>query len=119
MRRFPVVRWMAWGTFSIVFGLTASVAIILAHDSLTYRHPHLENVPTSPLALHPEPGGPKNLPIVSDFVENDEDEFARSCKEKEKLVIVGGGWAAVSLLSKLEPGKYNVTLVAPNNFYLL
>lgn len=55
---------------------------------------------------------------MSDFVEGDEDDFCRELKGKERLVIVGGGWAAVSLLSKLEPGKYNVTLVAPNNFYL-
>lgn len=117
--RHRIVRWALWGTFSIVFGITATVAIILGHDALTYRHPHLGDVPCSKLALHPEPGGPKKLPIISEFVEEgEEDDFARECKGKEKLVIVGGGWAAVSLLSKLDPGKYNVTLVSPSNFYL-
>jgi NADH dehydrogenase len=114
-----ILRWFVFGTFSIVFGLASAIGLVLAHDSLTYRHRDLQKISPSELALHPEPGGPKNLPVVSDYVEGDEDNFTRECKGKERLVIVGGGWAAVSLLSKLEPGRYNVTLVSPNNFYLL
>ncbi|CAO1622589.1 unnamed protein product [Parajaminaea phylloscopi] len=118
LKRHRFLGGLLWGGFSVVFGISATIAIILAHDALTYRHPHLEKVTPSPLALHPQPGGPKNLPIVSEYVEGDEDDSHKQLKEKERLVIVGGGWAAVSLLSKLDPGKYNVTLVAPNNFYL-
>lgn len=118
LHRSRIVRWTLWGTFSIVFGITASIALILAHDALTYRDTHLGDIPTSELALHPQPGGPKNLPIVNEFIEGEEDDFARDLKGKEKLVIVGGGWAAVALLQKLDPGKYNVTLISPNNFYL-
>lgn len=119
LQRHRIVRYCVWGTFSIVFGVSATIAIILGHDAFTYRHVRLGDVPCSPLALHPESGGPKNLPIVSEFVEeSQEDELGKELKGKEKLVIVGGGWAAVSLLSKLDPGRYNVTLVSPNNFYL-
>lgn len=119
LRRHKFIRWTLWGSFSIVFGVVATTAIILGHDALTYRHPCIGDVPTSQLALHPKPGGPKNLPIVTDYIEGDEDEIHQQLKGKERLVIVGGGWAAVSLLSKLDVGKYNITLVSPSNFYLL
>lgn len=118
LKRHKFIKGVLWGGFSVVFGIGASIAVILAHDAMTYGHTNLETVTPSPLSLHPKPGGPKNLPVVSEFVEAEEDDFSRELKGKEKLVIVGGGWAAVSLLSKLEPGKYNVTLVSPNNFYL-
>lgn len=118
LNRHRFLGGLLWGSFSVVFGICASIAIILAHDALTYQHRHLEQVTPSPLALDPQPGGPKNLPIISEYVEGEEDEFQRSLKGKERLVIVGSGWAAVSLLRKLEPGRYNVTLVSPNNFYL-
>ncbi|CAO1639175.1 unnamed protein product [Sympodiomycopsis kandeliae] len=118
LMRHRFLRWGFLGIFSMVFGSASIIGIILAHDALTYRHVHIDDIPTSPLALHPKPGGPKNLPIVSDFVEEDQDEACRQQKTKQRLVIVGGGWAAVSLLSKLDKDKYNVTLVAPNNFYL-
>lgn len=116
LQRHPVVKWTTYCTGSIIFGLSATVAIILGHDALTYHDAHIENVPASPLALHPQPGGPKNLPIVSDFIEGRGKDGKQ--QRKERLVVVGGGWGAVALLSSLDPEKYDVTLVAPNNFYL-
>ena len=103
---------------SIAFGLVATTAIILAHDALTYRESHVGKVPISPLALQPKTGGPKNLPILSSFTEDEQDDTNKELCKKERLVIVGGGWAAVALLKTLDPEKYNVTLVSPNNFYL-
>lgn len=37
---------------------------------------------------------------------------------KRRLVVLGTGWAAVSLLSNLKPGLYDVTVVSPRNYHL-
>lgn len=79
-----------------MFGLTTVLGVVLAHDALTYRESHLDGVPTNPLALHPLPGGPKGLPVVSHWVEEEEDERAKQISQKERLVVVGGGWGGQS-----------------------
>ncbi|SPO28755.1 probable NADH dehydrogenase (ubiquinone), 64 kD subunit, mitochondrial [Ustilago trichophora] len=112
------LRFTGYTIGSIVFGLTATTAIILAHDALTYREAHVDKVPLHPLALEPKKGGPKNLPILSSYAEDEQDEMSKNLAGKERLVIVGGGWAAVGLLKTLDPEKYNVTLISPNNYYL-
>ena len=112
------LRYTGFAVGSIVFGLTATTAIILAHDALTYREAHVDKVPLHPLALEPKKGGPKNLPILSSYAEDEQDELNKKLAGKERLVIVGGGWAAVGLLKTLDPEKYNVTLISPNNYYL-
>lgn len=65
---------------------------ILIHDALTYSDMHVDRVPVSPLALHPETGGPKNLPVVRVQVDDEENEEVKRIAEKPRLVIVGGGW---------------------------
>ncbi|PWN48839.1 putative NADH dehydrogenase, 64 kd subunit, mitochondrial [Violaceomyces palustris] len=103
---------------SIVFGVVALTGLVLLHDAFTYKECHVDNVPLNPLALKPRLGGPKNLPVITSTTSDEEDETNKELSKKERLVIVGGGWAAVALLSSLDPSKYNVTLIAPNNFYL-
>ncbi|KAI8140727.1 pyridine nucleotide-disulfide oxidoreductase-domain-containing protein [Fennellomyces sp. T-0311] len=65
------------------------------------------------LALYPERGGRKNLPIVTHQLDDRVGE-----EEKPRLVIVGGGWGAVSILRNLEKDKYNVTVVSSTNAFL-
>ena len=65
------------------------------------------------LALHPERGGAKNLPVVTHQL----DDLAED-EEKPRLVIVGSGWGAVSVLRNLEKDKFNVTIISPNNYFL-
>jgi hypothetical protein len=77
---------------SATTGLFALGAAIFIHDAFTYTDKHIERVPVSPLALHPERGGPKNLPVVNVLLADEEDEDFRKLNEKPKLVIVGGGW---------------------------
>ena len=72
---------------------------VFIHDAFTYTDRHVDRVPVSPLALHPERGGPKNLPVVNVLLADEEDEEARKLMEKPKLVIVGGGWG-VSVITK-------------------
>ena len=65
---------------------------IFLHDWFTYTERHVERVPVSPLAFHPERGGPKNLPIARVLVDDEEDEENKKLADKPKLVVVGGGW---------------------------
>ncbi|KAJ1943326.1 hypothetical protein FBU59_002945, partial [Linderina macrospora] len=37
---------------------------------------------------------------------------------KERLVVLGSGWGAVSLLKTLEPGLYDVISISPNNYFV-
>lgn len=37
---------------------------------------------------------------------------------KKKIIILGTGWGAVSLLQKLDTSLYNVTVVSPRNYFL-
>jgi hypothetical protein len=121
LQRHTIIKYTLFGIGSIIFGLTATTTLILGYDAMTYKEAHVGNVPSAPLALHPNPGGPKKLPILSHFVEDSPDsEVAESkASKKERLVIVGGGWASVALLASLDPDEYDVTLIAPNNFFLL
>jgi NADH dehydrogenase len=75
-----------------VFGVLAIGAGIFIHDAFTYSEKHVDRVPVSPLALHPERGGPKNLPIVRVQVDDEQDEESKKLAGKPKLVVVGGGW---------------------------
>jgi NADH dehydrogenase len=75
-----------------VFGVLALGAGIFVHDAFTYSDQHIDRVPVSPLALHPERGGPKNLPIVRVQVDDEQDEENKRLAGKPKLVILGGGW---------------------------
>lgn len=45
-------------------------------------------------------------------------EEAEAPEEKEKMVVLGSGWAAMSLVSALNLFRYDVTLVSPRNYFL-
>lgn len=66
------------------------------------------------LALHPERGGVKNLPISTHFI--DENQDAKN--EKPRLVIIGSGWGSISTVKNLDKDKYNVTIISENNYFL-
>lgn len=87
-----VARYTGYLCLSSVFGVAVLGAGILLHDAFTYTEKHVDRVPISPLALHPERGGPKNLPIVRVQVDDEDDEENARLAEMPKLVVVGGGW---------------------------
>lgn len=91
-RSLRVVRYTSYFALSAAFGVLALGAGVFIHDAFTYTDRHVDRVPVSPLALHPVCGGPKNLPVVSVLLADEEDEEAKKLTEKQKLVIVGGGW---------------------------
>jgi len=86
------VKYTAFTCFSAVLGLSVVVGGVFIHDVFTYSDKHVDRVPVSPLALHPERGGPKNLPVASVLVGDEDDGTQVPVMGKPKLVIVGGGW---------------------------
>ncbi|KAF8643820.1 hypothetical protein AX16_008838 [Volvariella volvacea WC 439] len=101
---------------SSVFGVAALGVGIFIHDAFTYNEKHIDRVPVNPLALHPEKGGPKNLPIVRVFVGDEEDEENKQIAQRPRLVVVGGGWGAMGVLQTISPGDYHVTVVSAETF---
>jgi hypothetical protein len=85
-------RYTGYFGLSACIGLVSITGAILIHDAFTYSTKHVHRVPVHPLALNPERGGPKNLPIARILAGDDEDDEAKHLGTKPKLVIVGGGW---------------------------
>ncbi|KAL0574694.1 hypothetical protein V5O48_007279 [Marasmius crinis-equi] len=115
-RTLTVAKYTGYVGLSAVFGVLVLGAGILVHDAFTYTERHVERVPLHPLAVHPEKGGPKNLPIVKAQIDDEEDEEMKKLAEKPRLVIVGGGWGAMGALQTLHSGDYHVTVVASETF---
>ena len=115
-RSFLVAKYASYVVLSATAGVFALGAAIFVHDAFTYTDKHIERVPVSPLALHPERGGPKNLPVVNLLLADEEDEEFRKLNEKPKLVIVGGGWGVrlrvflvPSVLNSPDKGRLGLT----------
>ena len=103
-RSLQVAKYTSYFALSGVFAVLAIGAGVFIHDAFTYTDRHVDRVPVSPLALHPERGGPKNLPVVNVLLADEEDEEARKLMEKPKLVIVGGGWGVSVITKRSDPG---------------
>lgn len=91
-----VAKYTGLAALSSTFGILLLGAGIFIHDAFTYTNKDVHRVPVLPLALHPEQGGPKNLPIVRALVDDVEDDEAKKLLNKPKLVIIGGGWGVMS-----------------------
>ncbi|CAK5265079.1 unnamed protein product [Mycena citricolor] len=109
-------KYSGYFCLSSIFGVFAIGAGFFIHDAFTYNDKHIERVPISPLALHPETGGPKNLPVVRALMDDDEDEENKKISSKPRLVVVGGGWGAMATLDGLHVGDYHVTVVSSETF---
>ncbi|KAF3935534.1 hypothetical protein ABW19_dt0201789 [Dactylella cylindrospora] len=104
------------GFIGAVFGGT--VVCFFLYDATTYKEEAgAFDIPVSELALYPERGGPKNLPIARVLVDDDESEGRVTCKHKPKLVV-RCGWGSVAVLKTLQPDQYHVTVVSPSNYFL-
>lgn len=94
-------------------GCAGGLGYYLLQDTVYLEEAHGAHEHVPPLALHPQTGGPKNLPIVTHQLDEEKGE-----EQKPRLVILGGGWGAVSMLQHLDRGKYNVTVISDNNYFL-
>ena len=104
------------GLFVVISG--GLVIAFFIYDASTYKDEDVVDVPVSEYALTPRRGGPKNLPIVEYFLNDDDTESMREQKHKPKVVILGTGWGSVALLKNLQAGNYHVTVVSPSNHFL-
>jgi NADH dehydrogenase len=105
------------GVFAL--GTGTLIGAFFVYDYTTYRDDLSSgDIPVSELALNPRIGGPKNLPIVDHFIDDDESQQARDCKHKPKLVVLGTGWGSVALLKNLNPDDYHVVVISPSNYFL-
>ncbi|KAG8907188.1 hypothetical protein FRB99_005160 [Tulasnella sp. 403] len=115
-RTLLVFKGLAFLIGSAVVGVSLVTGVILAHDSLTYSEPGNTHVRVHPQALNPPRGGPKNLLIAKNHVDDQEDADKAATMKKPKLVIVGAGWGAMGILKTLNSGDYHVTVVADETF---
>lgn len=97
-RSLNAAKYTSYVLASSVVGLGVITAAIFIHDAFTYTERHIDRVPVNPLALHPERGGKKNLPIARVLVDDEEDEEVKKLADKPKLVIIGGGWGVSDYL---------------------
>jgi NADH dehydrogenase len=117
--RSAVVRFAIRALFYVGVFVSGTVIFVIGfflYDASTYREsPSTETLPVSTLALEPRRFGPKNLCVVEHFVD---DEAVETAKHRPKLVILGTGWGAVSLIKNLKLEDYHVTVVSPSNQFL-
>jgi hypothetical protein len=105
-------KYTAFTCFSAVLGLSVVIGGVFVHDVFTYSDRHIDRVPVSPLALHPELGGPKNLPVATMLVgDEDVDDSLVPVMDKPRLVIVGGGWGVRRFPSR--PPSCNICTARP------
>jgi NADH:quinone reductase (non-electrogenic) len=105
-------KYTAFTCFSAVLGLSVVIGGVFIHDVFTYSDRHIDRVPVSPLALHPQCGGPNNLPVASVLVGDEDDGSLVPIKDKPRLVVVGGGWG-VRFYFLQHPPSYNIGLGRP------
>ncbi|KAK9460936.1 pyridine nucleotide-disulfide oxidoreductase-domain-containing protein [Lipomyces oligophaga] len=101
----------------------ATVLILVAgffvYDSSTYKDlDDSEDVEISELALNPRIGGPKNLPILERYLDDEDCDVHKLSMSKPRLVILGSGWGAVALLKNIYPTDYHITVISPRNHFL-
>ena len=102
-----------------VAGTGLAVVGFFIYDATTYQEDLTSgDINVSSLALNPRRGGPKNLPIIDHFIDDDECDDSKRQKHKPKIVVLGTGWGNIAMLKKLIPGEYHVTVVSPSNYFL-
>lgn len=104
--------------------ISSSIGVLLVgffiYDYTTYTscHEDLSNLRVSESLLFPERGGPENLPILSTNLDTFDDELKEKTRHKPRLVVLGSGWGSVGLLTQLNEGDYDVTVISPTNYFL-
>ncbi|WFD31183.1 hypothetical protein MSPP1_002217 [Malassezia sp. CBS 17886] len=112
--QYRIIRYPLLAAGAVVFTGTVVIGGLLIYDSMTYNRITDEEV--APVLAKADKGGPGCHPILPRPRKRSEGIPVED--RKKRLVVVGGGWAAVALLSKLDRDAYDVTMVSPNNYFL-
>ncbi|KAK9244644.1 hypothetical protein V1506DRAFT_540784 [Lipomyces tetrasporus] len=103
-------------------GVTTVVVLIggfFIYDATTYKElDDTGDIEISELALNPRLGGPKNLPILERYLDDEDSEIGKVSMTKPHLVILGSGWGAVAVLKNISPKDYHITVISPQNHFL-
>ncbi|OWB75430.1 hypothetical protein B5S31_g5329 [[Candida] boidinii] len=113
------IKWsiLTCGIFSGSI-LTLIIGFFL-YDYTTYVAPEIgDSVLVHQLALNPPRGGPENLPILIQNLDDLDTPEKENNSHRPKLVILGCGWGSVGLLDTLKPNDYDVTVISPTNYFL-
>lgn len=113
------VRYFYLGSGAISGSLLLIIAGVFIYDYTTYTPPVVpESLVVAAEAVNPTRGGPENLPILRRKLDDMDSEEKIALVNKDKLVILGSGWGAVSILSQLDKDDYDVTVISPTNYFL-
>lgn len=112
-RFFFIASGVISGSFLLV------LASFFIYDYTTYSPPEVPDNLLIPFdSLNPPIGGPENLPILVKNLDSYDSASKIGDMKKKKLVILGCGWGAVSLLRQLQKDEYDVTVISPTNYFL-
>jgi NADH dehydrogenase len=103
-----------YGLVGVAAGSALTVAYHLSHDEEVINTAEGAHLTVPKQAFRPHLGGFKQLPVVSHFL----DDSIHEENTKPRLVVIGSGWGAVSVLEQLEKDDYNVTVISENNYFL-
>ena len=102
-----IVRYPVYGASALVFSTVTVIGGLLIYDSMTYHSVCVGDGTMSKMSSDLR-GGPNNRPI---------HPHAPGKEGRPRLVIVGGGWGAVSVLNRLDASEYDVVLISPTNYF--
>ncbi|KAK9235825.1 hypothetical protein V1525DRAFT_364245 [Lipomyces kononenkoae] len=114
---------VAYVLFACVGAGVTTVTVLIGgffiYDATTYKElDDAQDVELSELALKPRVGGPKNLPILERYLDDEDCEIGKVSMTKPHLVILGSGWGAVAVLKNIKPTDYHITVISPQNHFL-
>lgn len=113
------LRYFYLGSGAISGTLILVISGIFIYDYTTYEPPVVpESLIVPSEAINPIRGGPENLPILTRKLDDLDSDGKKALIGKDKLVILGSGWGAVSILSQLDKDDYDVTVISPTNYFL-
>ncbi|CAG8696028.1 23906_t:CDS:10, partial [Dentiscutata erythropus] len=92
--------------------LTTALLVELDYNTFEAR---LKEHEEKTIKISTRKGGPKGL-VIAEHLFDEKDYEANS--KRPRLVILGSGWGAVSLIKGLDKSKYHVTIVSPQNYFL-
>ncbi|KAI9483513.1 MAG: hypothetical protein EXX96DRAFT_476665 [Benjaminiella poitrasii] len=105
--------------YTTVAGVSGGIVYYLSQDRDQFIDMFGAHERVPYLALHPKRGGAKGLPISTYYIDDTlEEQEKKDTQSKPRLVILGSGWGAISVLKNLEKDKYNVTIISENNYFL-
>ena len=104
---------------AVVFSFDAYTLAPLRQPAVALRRAHLIMADAAPppstsdaqLAIQEMDG--KVVPTNNDGLED-----RTRATDKERVVVLGSGWAAMKFVQNIDTSMYDVTIVSPRNFFL-